>query len=102
MLSAARRSRFGVGEVVDLAPRKPIRSARAESTVISTRFGFWAAANEWLAKERQRNSWPTMVVIFRANRIRIITVSVKGVARFLKIDEYSQTRECWAASWAAS
>src|ERR1019366_5819275 len=76
MLSAARRSRFGVCAV--LAPRKPIRSARVESRVISTRLGLGtAAANEKLRPRKTR--------LAPGTNLRIMTVSVKAAPPLIKI-----------------
>src|SRR5258707_11928398 len=73
MLSAARRSRFGVN--APLAPRKPMRSARVEQRVISTRLGLDAAA----AKERL-----IKIRLTPATNFRIMTVSVEAAPALIK------------------
>src|ERR1039457_356356 len=77
MLSAARRLRLGVSAA--FAPRKPMRSARAESSEMSTRLGLDAAAatpaNETLRKA-------TMAL---ATSFRIMTISVKAGPQFAKV-----------------
>src|SRR5260221_3585099 len=73
MLSAARRSRFGVS--APLAPRKPTRSARVEQSVISTRLVLdTAAAKERLIKIR----------LTPAANFRIMTVSVEAAPALIK------------------
>src|SRR6267378_2841230 len=73
MLSPARRSRFGVSGL--LAPRKPMRSARVEERVISTRLGLDAAAAK--AKLAKIRLTPAM-------NFRIITVSVEAASPLIK------------------
>src|ERR1700686_1422748 len=76
MLSAARRSRFGVS--APLAPRKPMRSARVESRVISTRLGFDAGA----AKAKL-----TLIIKIRltpATNFQLMTVSVEAALPLIK------------------
>src|SRR4030081_1609783 len=73
MLSAARRSRFGVS--APLAPRKPMRSARVEQRVITTRLGLDAAA----AKEKLTN-----IRLTPAMNFRIMTVSVEAELPLIK------------------
>src|SRR5260370_14680427 len=75
MLSPASRSRLGV--CAALAPRKPIRSARVESSVISTRLGLDTAA----AKERLRLR---RIRLTPATTLRIMTVSVKAALPLIK------------------
>src|SRR3979411_2893034 len=73
MLSPARRSRFGVS--APLAPRKPMRSARVEPRVISTRLGLDAAA----AKEKL-----IKIRLTPAMNFRIMTVSVEAAPPLIK------------------
>src|SRR6266403_5501094 len=73
MLSAERRSRFGVS--IPLAPRKPMRSGRVEQRVIRTRLGLDAAA----AKEKV-----TKIRVTPATNLRIMTVSVEGAPALIK------------------
>src|ERR1700693_70477 len=75
MLSAARRSRFGVRE--PLAPRKPMRSARVEQRVISTRLGLDAAA----AKAKLTL---TKIRLTPAMNYRIMTISVEAASSLIK------------------
>src|ERR1700686_3522790 len=75
MLSAARRSRFGV--IAPLAPRKPMRSARVESRVISTRLGFDAGAAKAKLTLIKIRLTPAM-------NFRIITVSVEAAPPLIK------------------
>src|SRR6202795_472992 len=75
MLSAARRSRFGVS--APLAPRKPMRSARVEQRVISTRLGLDAAA----AKAKLTL---TKIRLTPAMNFRIMTVSVEAAPPLIK------------------
>src|SRR6202140_3387478 len=75
MLSAARRSRFGV--IAPLAPRKPMRSARVESRVISTRLGFDAGAAKGKLTLIKIRLTPAM-------NFRIITVSVEAAPPLIK------------------
>src|SRR5580658_3544522 len=77
MLSPARRSRLGVS--VAFAPRKPIRSARAASSVISTMLGLDAAA----ADEIQRKNRLRPAKTFRIGAV-IMPVSVKAVSPLIK------------------
>src|ERR1700686_717480 len=72
MPSLDRRSRLGVRRF--LAPRKPMRSARVESRVISTRLGLTAAAETLMRGRKVR----TREIRRRpATTFRVMTVSVK-------------------------
>src|SRR6202023_1225303 len=75
MLSPARRSRFGVSAL--LAPRKPMRSARVESRVISTRLGFDAGAAKAKLTLIKIRLTPAM-------NFQIITVSVEAAPPLIK------------------
>src|ERR1700692_3560440 len=73
MLSRARRSRLGVSAL--LAPRKPMRSARVEPRVISTRLGLDAAAAK--AKLIKIRLTPAM-------NFQLMTVSVEAGLPLIK------------------
>src|SRR6202021_251010 len=97
MLSPARRSRLGVS--APFAPRKPMRSTRTESRVISTRLGFEAAAAEEIQNRTRLRLARTFliipVVILEIVSV-IMPVSVKvGHAMIKKPKSKEKKPEVW-------